>query len=279
METSNSAYEDDAEFAGLPPLVEKPEGDVFEYSSLIQGGSQRFLHLTYGLGVRSSFELYDDDEYGLIKQAPKALAQSANFVIEQAAANVFNLGFTTVKSIDGVSLFNTQHPLLGGPGATAIGPGLANVIYAAGTFPNRPSPDMDPSITALQLAINQFERSVNANGLPIALKPKHILCPPEQKWIWREILGSPHKPYVADNEINAILGEDLNYFVMHYLTSQKSWFLVTDKESHQLKFYWRKKLDQDFSDDFDTKSLKETAHMRFSCGPTSYMGTWGSLGS
>src|SRR5437879_12560651 len=101
----------------------------------------RYLHLAYGLGVRSSFELYEDDQYNVINQVPKALARSAHFVKEQQSFNVFNLGFTTVTTTDGLSLFNTSHPLLGGPAATSVAPGIANIIASAGTYPNRPTVD------------------------------------------------------------------------------------------------------------------------------------------
>lgn len=278
VETSKMAYEDEVEFAGLPPMIEKPEGEAIAYSDAIQGGTKRYLHLTFGLGIRCSFELFEDDQYGVIKQVPKALARSAQFVKEQNAANIFNLGFTTVTTTDGVSLFNTSHPLLGGSAATNIAPGVSSYIASAGTFPNRPLVDVDLSFTAIQAMVNQFERLPDSQGMPISVKPRMLVIPPELKWIAREILGSPHKPYTADNEINAILAEDLQYFVSHYLTSTSAWFVLSDKMSHRLKFFVRHELDEDFADDFDTRTIKQVAFMRFSVGATVWEGTWGSNG-
>jgi len=278
VETSKMAYEDEVEFAGLPPMIEKPESEAIAYTDAIQGGTKRYLHLTFGLGIRASFELFEDDQYGVIKQVPKALARSAQFTKEQNAANVFNLGFTTVTTTDGVSLFNTSHPLLGGSAATNVAPGVSNIIASPGTYPNRPSPDVDLSFTGIQLMVNHFERLPDSQGLPVSIKPRTLVIPPELKWIAREILGSTHKPYTSDNEINAILGEDLNYFVSHYLTSQSAWFVISDKDSHRLKFFVRHELDEDFADDFDTRTIKEVAFMRFSVGATVWEGTWGSNG-
>jgi Mu-like prophage major head subunit gpT len=278
VETSKMAYEDEVEFAGLPPMIEKPEGESIAYSDAIQGGTKRYLHLTFGLGIRCSFELFEDDQYGVIKQVPKALARSAQFVKEQNAANIFNLGFTTVTTTDGVSLFNTSHPLLGGAAATNIAPGISSYIASPGTFPNRPLVDVDLSFTAIQAMVNQFERLPDSQGMPISIKPRMLVIPPELKWIAREILGSPHKPYTADNEINAILAEDLQYFVSHYLTSTSAWFVLSDKMSHRLKFFVRHELDEDFADDFDTRTIKQVAFMRFSVGATVWEGTWGSNG-
>lgn len=278
VETSTKAYEDEWEFAGLGPMPEKPEGEQLAYQDAIQGGTKRYLHYTYGLGVRSSFELYDDDQYNIVKQIPKNLARSAHFTVEQTAWNVLNLGFTVIVTTDGISLFNAQHPLLGGPPATAVGPGLGNVIYAPGTYPNRPATDVDLSITALQLAVQQFERMPDSQGMPIQARPVYLIIPPELKWVAREILGSPHKPYVSTNEINALLNEDFRYFVGHYLTSLSAWFLLGEKDETWLKFFWRQRLDEDFGDDFDTRSVKQVSFMRFSCGATSWIQTWGSNG-
>jgi hypothetical protein len=54
--------------------------------------------------------------------------------------------------------------------------------------------------------------------------------------------------------------------------------MVAEKQSHKLKFITRKELDEDFSDDFDTRSIKQISFMRFSVGATSWIGTWGSNG-
>lgn len=278
IENSTQAFEDEVEMAGTGAMPEKPEGSAAIYDDLIQGGTKRYVHLTYALGSRASWELIEDDQYGIIKQMPKAHARSAMFAREMVAFNVLNLGFSTIKTIDGVSLFNTQHPLLGGPNATNLGPGLSNVVFASGTYPNRPSPDLDLSFTAIQLMTNHFERLIDSQGIPVRVKPRCILIPPELKFIAREILGSPGKPYTSDNELNSLLGEDLRFKVINYFTSQSAWYAVADKESHQLKFFDRHPIDTDYDDDFDTRATKVITFQRFSAGATSWVGTWGSNG-
>jgi hypothetical protein len=137
---------------------------------------------------------------------------------------------------------------------------------------------VDFSFTALQNAINEFERLIDAQGLPVVIKPRHVIIPPELKWMLREVLGSPNKPYTSDNEINSIVREELDFFISHYLTSRSAWFLIGDKESHSLKFFQRRSLDEDYADDFDTRSIKQIAFERFSVGATNWYGTWGSNG-
>ena len=278
VEMSEQAFEDEVEYAGVGVMPEKPEGSAIIYDDLIQGGTKRYLHLSYGLGSRASWELIEDDKYGVIKQAPKAHSRSALFIREQVAANVFNLGFSSVTTTDGLSLFNTAHPLLGGANATNVGPGVASVITATGTYPNRPTPDVDLSFTAIQTMITQFERLIDAQGIPIRFKPRWVLIPPELKFIAREILGSAGRPYTADNELNSLLGEDLQFQICHYFTSASAWFVATDKESHQVKFFDRHPIDTDYDDDFDTRSTKMLSFQRFSAGATSWPGVWGSNG-
>lgn len=278
VETSTKAFEDEFQMVGMGPMPEAPENTPTAYFDGIQAGIKRYLHLTYRMGSRASWELVEDDQYGIINKVPEAHVKSARFTQEMVAANIFNQGFTSIVSTDGVSLFNTAHPLVGGVAATNTAPGITNVITAAGTYPNRPTPDVDLSITGLQFMANVFERFPDSQGLPSHAKPKFILIPPEQKFIARELLGSAGKPYTADNEINALLGEDLTFMVSHYLTSQSAWFALADKGNHQLKFFWRKKLDAKYDDDFDTGALKTISYMRFSCGATHWINTYGSNG-
>lgn len=275
---SDSAFEDDAEFGTLGPQVLKPEGESVLYTQPPEGGSVRYINFTYALGVRMSFELVDDDKYGIIMKVPSAFARSGQFIREQVTWNVFNLGFTTIITTDGVSLFNNQHPLLGGTEATNIGPGLGSVISAAGTYPNRPATDIDLSFAGIQLMTNHFERLTDSAGLPALLKPKKLVIPPELRFIAREILGSPNKPYTADNEINALLAEELSFYISHYLTSVSAWFACADKEDTQIYHKTRKAMTQKAEDDFDTQSLKYLSLQRFSVGATSWYGLWGTLG-
>jgi phage major head subunit gpT-like protein len=277
-DTSDSAFEDIAEFSGIGPFQVFREGEAVQYQDIIEGGTYRYQHTPWALGMRMSHLLIKDDKYKLINQAPKCLARSAHFVKEMQTWNILNLSFTTQTVIDGLALCHTSHPLLGGPTATNIAPGVSGIIASAGTYPNKPVTDVDLSFTAIQLAINTFERLPDSQGMPITMRPKYLVIPPELKWIAREILGSPHKPYTADNEINSLIKEDLSYFVGHYLTSTSAWWLVGDKESHTMTHMTREALEDDYSDDFDTRSIKQIATMRFSTGAENWLGVWGSNG-
>ena len=275
---SDDAYEIDYEISGTGPMPEMPEGSRPAYDGLIQGGTQKYLHLQYGLASQVTRQLVADDKYGIIKQIPKAHARGALYTREAVCCSLFNLGGSLIKTNDGVTLFNTAHPLIAGTQATTLAPGITNIINSTGTYPNRPNPDADLSFTSLQQAINTASRIPDGRGIPVLQKFRHLMHPPELRFIVREILGSPGKPYTADNELNALQGEGIEGNELNYLTSPSGWGLLTDKEGHQLKFYEREPIEAQTDDDFVTQVLIFLSTQRFSAGATTWYGTFWSYG-
>jgi hypothetical protein len=277
---SKKAYEDSVHYAGYGPSQPKNEGEPVVYDNRIQGGTRRYVHQTYGLGCRMSYELMQDDQTGQMEQSPKGLVQSHIFGQEMTAANVFNLGFSSTGTLtdDGVSLFNNQHPLLGGTAATNVAPGAGTFSTAAGTYPNRPAVDADLSFTALQFGTMVFQRQPNARGISIATRPKWLRIPPEIEFIAIELLGSAGKPYTSDNEVNSLLATGLKYEVHSYFTSPSAWGLFGNKDEHRLMFYEREPIYGDYDRDFDQQALKFLAIARYSAGADTQYNTFGSLG-
>jgi len=278
-ETSTREYEQELEMAGISALQEKPENASTAYTEMKQGGSKRFYPITYSLGLRTSKELWDDDQYGLVKRGPTLLSRSAAFTQEMVAWNVFNMGFTSsVTVFDGNPLFYNQHALLGGAAATTLAPGAAGVISLAGTWPNRPAQDIDFSIAGLQLATNHAARMVDNMGFPIRLRWENLVTPPELRFLVREILGSTGKPYTADNTINSLIPEDYKNLEVPWLNSPSAWFLVAAKRDHSLKFISRERPSTDFDDDFDTDAIKQKTRCRMTSGAARWQGAWGTQG-
>lgn len=196
VQESKKSEEKDSAISGFGAMHIKEEGDPVFFDDPVQGYDVTYTHVTYALGFRVTREMWEDDLYGKIKKMPRALAKSARHTIEQTAANIFNNGFTSGVGGDGKYLFATDHPLVGG-----------------GTYANRPAIAADLTVSSLQAAIQNMEETVDDRGLILAIKPKLLVVPPALKWTARELLDSALKPYTADNEKNAFLDEDLNYFV------------------------------------------------------------------
>lgn len=261
VETSDSAFEDFQKFAGIGPARRKGEGEQIQYDDPIQGGSKRAIHETYALGWIVTKEMKADDKYGLIKQIPGEFAGSMRHVQEQTGANLLNLGFSTVTTVDGVSLFNTAHPLLGDQGLQ---------------LSNQHASNAGLSQTALQDMMVLGENYTNDRGLKRFLKPTDLWIPPEQQWVAKRILKSSLEPGTGNNDINVT--EDLvKVHILHYLTSTIAWFMST-KGKNKLKFFTRQKPNLEASDDFDTKGSKHSVDARFSAVAQEFYGWFGSTG-
>lgn len=239
IRTSKRAYEEDTEIVGLGKLVEKPEGQSVTYDDPFQAsGLRRYTHVPYAIAFRVTHELYVDDLYNIMTRIPSTLSRSAHQTEEVEAWNIFNRAFNTgYLGRDGVSLCSTAHP---------------NVAQGAGSGPysNRLSTDSDLSVTSLQSAIELMENATDDRDLNIMLRPNLLIVAPEGKWMARELLNSEYKPHTADNEINALMDEELKYLVCHYMSDTDAWFLVCPKDQHYLNCFKREAFRMDNDDDF-----------------------------
>lgn len=261
---SSRAYEEEILMASFGAVPTKPEGEVLKMDEPIQGGSFRLTHQSYALGFQVSREMYSDDQYGKIKSVTGDFAASIKQTVEATAANILTNGFTATTgtiTIDGVTLFNTAHPLLGG-----------------GTYSNRAATDISLSVSGLQEIILLFDRMVNERGLIKRSVPSVLLIPPDLQYVAGEILNSAYKPNTGNNEVNVMQGR-LEPYMNHYLTSKTAWFVLGEKSTHKLQFFWREQPTFDNQDDFFTKGMNFSTFFRFSTGAWYWHGAAGSRGA
>lgn len=254
VETSDRAYDEDQVIGGLGLARQKLEGEQITYDDPIQGGTKRYLHTTFALGWQITSEMLQDDRYDIMTKIPPELMKSCRQLWEQQAANTLTNGYSSTVTANGVSLFNTAQPLLGG-----------------GTYSNRLSTLSDLSVTSLQDLIISFENMLNERGLRMMLSPRKLWIPPELQFVAGEILQSQFKPYTGHNEINTVQGR-LDPSVLHFLQSNTFWAISSGDETNHLKFKWRAKPVTDTIDDFETKGVKHSIVFRFSTGATDWRG-------
>ncbi len=257
---SSRAYEEDNLVAGLGAVPEKPEGERFTQDKPIQGGSVRYTHLSFGLGFQVTREMWDDDQYNIMERVSRDFAAGIKQTVESQFANILNNCFTSVNTIDGVTLANIAHPLLGG-----------------GTYSNRSATDIALSTTGLQEIILLFEKMVNERGLLKRSMPEYLWIPTDLQFKAGEILHSPHKPYTGNNEVNVFQGR-LMPAVNHYFTSASAWFVTAAKRYQSLKGYWRVQPQFDSQDDYFTKGMNFSVYFRLSTGATYWHGFCASKG-
>lgn len=217
VKTSKKAYEESAYFGGLGLMPEKPEGEQISYDEFIQGPTKRWVHKTYGLGIRITEELIEDALYPDVPtemgDMSKELGNSGTETMEVLIHDIFNSGTvtTTHTAGDGLAVFSTVHKSLNGA-----------------TWANRSSSDATLSGTSLRQGFLDFENTLSDRGIQQVQVPKTLVVPPQLEFTARELINSTYDPSTANNAINTIQSRNLTLLVDPYLTSTTAWFLIGD---------------------------------------------------
>lgn len=263
VQSTDVSYVEDYKMGGFGAVPTKAEGAPILYDDPASPGQKvRYSWTAYGKGFRVTHEAMEDDRYAQMRKLSSALGRAFRNQTEIVGATVLNNAFTVAGGFDNKTLCATDHPLMRG-----------------GTSRNKPTANVDLSVTALQDALIDFERFVDESNVPIMIRPRWLVVPPELAPIAREILGSQFKPYTSDNEINVIQQYGLGLFISHYLTVGNGvWFVLADKSDHDMQYFWREKFYTDADDDFDTGDGKMKGYMRMAASWGDYRGVWGSPG-
>jgi hypothetical protein len=241
----------------------KAEGAPVTYDDLAAGFDVSYIADTYELAFRASKEALDDEQEEVVSDAARALGSSMNYTYDVDHANLFNNGFTsTTGSPDGVALFATNHPLIGG-----------------GTFQNRPTTDGDLSVAQLRVGLNDIANTRDDAGKLIHWRPKVLLVPYNAKWLAMELIGSELRADVADNAINAFKDDGLVVVATPYLTDFNAFFLLAEPSKHNIRTYWREKPNVLHDWDFETSSMKVKIRSRWKRGWSDARGAYGTSGS
>lgn len=251
------------QISGLGTLLSKGEGEGFEADEPIMGGTVSYDGAPYGLRIEFTYEAWRDELYGVFEEMVQELRRASDNRMEVDAHAPFNNAATSgVNGYDGVTLLNTAHPLLGG-----------------GTADNRPAVDVQFSYTAVQAGMQHFHNLVDERGLPRLMTPSKAMITPEFYHDAREILGSTGKPLTANNELNALIADDLSWCVSHYLTSTTLWFLLARQGVHDINFFIRDEPIFAMFDDPNTMNAVATVYQRHTSGFGSWRGVYGSTGA
>lgn len=253
----------DRQITGLGTMPEKPEGTTFGLDEPILGGTKSYEASPFGMAVEVTWEMWRDDLYAVMRELVAEQSRASRNRQEVDAWSVLNSAFNTsvVGFTAAESLCSTAHI------------GIDGVSRA-----NRPTPDIGFSVTGIQNSVMRYESMTNERNLPRLMAPVMAVITPTNKFAAREILGSSGKPYTADNELNALVEEDISWLVAHYITTSTFWFLMAAKGVHDLNFLWRDHPIQDSFDDPWTKNAIFTSYQRHTRGFGSWRGTDGSTG-
>ena len=265
-EKSERSFEEETKLAGFAAAPVKNEGSAIAYDNAQEAFTARYTHETIALGFSITEEAIEDNLYdSLSARYTKSLARAMAYTKQVKAAAVLNNGFSSsYPGGDGVSLFNSAHPLISG-----------------GTNSNTPSTQVDLNETSLEAAVIQIAGWTDERGLLIAAKPKKLIVPPALMFTAKRLLDTELRVATADNDINAIKQMGAipeGYTVNHFLTDTNAWFLLTDVPNG-LKHFERVALATSMDGDFDTGNVRYKARERYSFGWSDPLGVFGSPGA
>ena len=264
-ENSERSFEEEVKLSGFAAAPVKNEGMPIAYDNGQEAWTARYTHETIAYGFSITQEAMEDNLYdSLAARYTKALARSMAFTKQIKAAFPLNNGFTTYQSGDGVTLFNTAHPLVSG-----------------GSNGNRPTTPVDLNETSLEAAVIQIAQWTDERGLLIAARPAKLIVPTANMFVATRLLETELRTGTADNDINAIKSNGSipeGYTVNHFLTDPNAWFLTTDVPNG-MKHFVRSPLATSMDGDFDTGNARYKARERYSFGVSDPLGIFGSPGS
>lgn len=265
VETSERAFEEEVKLSGFGAAPVKNEGMPIAYDNAQEAFIARFNHETIALGFSLTEEAFEDNLYeSLSIRYTKALARAMAYTKQIKAAALLNNGFTTYQSGDGVTLFNTAHPLVGG-----------------GVNSNRPATGADLNETSLEAAVIQMSLWTDERGLLIAAKPRKLIVPTQLQFVATRLLETELRVSTSDNDINALKSNGSipeGYTVNYFLTDTNGWFLKTDVPNG-MKHFVRVSQETKTDGDFDTGNIRWKARERYSFGVSDPLGIFGSPGS
>ena len=264
-ESSERSFEEEVKLSGFAAAPVKAEGAAISYDSAQESFTARYQHETIALGFSITEEAMEDNLYdSLSARYTKALARAMAHTKQVKAASLLNNGFTTFNSGDGVTLFNTAHPLVSG-----------------GTNANRPTVATDLNETSLEDAVINIAAYTDERGLLIAARPRKLIVPPSLMFVATRLMETEQRVGTADNDINALRNNGSipeGYSVNHYLTDTNAWFLLTDVPNG-LKHFVRTPMSTSMDADFDTGNSRYKARERYSFGVSDPLGIYGSPGA
>jgi hypothetical protein len=263
-ESSNQSYEEDVQEVGFGLTPAKPEGSSTTYDTMSQGFVTRSTHVVYSLGFVITREAMDDNLYE--KQARNrtySLAFSGRQTKENVAANIYNNGFTTFLTGDGVAMLSTAH--------TSV----------AGNWSNKLAVDADLSEASLEDLLIQIDTATDSRGHQIALQGQSLHIAAANRFEAERILKSPYQNDTANNAISALMSTGVlpgGYKVNHYFTDADAWFVRTKGTQVGMINYQRTPAEFTRDSEFDTDNMKAKSYERYSFNCVDPRAIYGSSG-
>lgn len=230
---------------------------------------QTTLVQTFAQGIDISKQLFDDNMHGVWAADVADFAMKAKDTQDYTAFGLFRNGFTTALTADGVSIFNSAHPLIGGGTQSNTASGGSSAL----------TPD------SLNTAIVNLVEQADQSGVIRGDSPAVLLVPPALWKHAREITDSALIADSGNNNVNvyrSALG--ITVWTSHWLGtvaggSNTAWFLLAKR--HGFSRIIRQGLETALTDWRYSNNLtyRYQANFREAYFCADYAGSYGSVGA
>jgi hypothetical protein len=205
------------------PFVTPPKGPI-----------SLFTPTNYRLGYQIEKQTIEQEEWGLLANRPRSMLYGASVLMDIAAANILNNGFTT-QSYD-FDPSGTAKPLFASNHTREDG------LSTWGNLLGQNLPiTVETVFQAIASLLYQMEDSV---GLPIAYGGGfNIFVPSNNPTLWQqavEVVNSTMNPGTTDNKINAVTRTfKLQAIPLRFATNPDHWFVTwsTDAPGYGLVMF------------------------------------------
>jgi|SRR5580765_4243028 len=261
------AYHEEPVMFGLGSAPQMPDGTGVQYK---QGGvlfNKRYVYRQYGAAFAMTKVLVEDgDHINLGKIYSEQLGQAMVETEETNAANVLNFSFTNSAPYlggDGVSLINSQHPILGGV--------MSNLLPTPAAL----------SQTSAEAMLIMIRKSQDNDQKRVRINPQCLVVGPDNEFQAEVITKSALRTGGANNDINPIMSLKVlpeGFCVITRLTSPTAWWIHTD-ERMGLQFLTRRMAQKSMEGDFETDSMRYKVTSRWDCSWTNFRTLYGTPGA
>jgi phage major head subunit gpT-like protein len=222
------------------------------YSSQSQGYDTTATYVEFANGIQVERKLFDDDQFNVMDQRPRALAASAHRTRQKHAArmlvNAFSVDTFFYNNSEQVALCSNSHTTNSG---ASTANGFDNLVTTALTA------------TAVAAARIQMVGFRGDQAERISVMPDEIWHPPDLYEEAFEIIAASGKVDTAENNPNVHKGK-YTTVEWNYLTDANNWFMF-DSTMRRLMLHWIDRIGLEFGaiEDFDTLVAKFRAYMRY----------------
>jgi hypothetical protein len=222
------------------------------YESQSQGYDTTLTYVEFANGIQIERKLFDDDQYNVMDQRPRAIAASAYRTRQAHGARIFN-NMTTVdnyfaNNTEGVSLVSNSHTTTSGASTAS---GFDNLVTTALSA---------VAVAAARIQMVGFRGDVAER---IAIMPDELWYGPDLAEQAYEIIAASGKVDTALNNPNFHQGKYKGY-EWNFMNDTNNWAMC-DSAMRRMSLHWVDRVGLEFGmiEDFDTMVAKWRAYMRY----------------